>query len=317
MFSWHYGTEVNTDTSPCAGFRLCPCGTAPHGSGLTEALRQEGGFRACLLRDEKGAGPAAARLCPARLSCRGEGQPRPLSVPTVSPSGRGCAAVASSSIPPSLLPSLPQALRIIAGSSGPHCGQIWVRAACNSRAMITHTNMLIGLALHFLGKKIISLDKRFLPLWRFSSSVPQHCGSWGWGKSTFFSPSLCMLSSGGRRFSFLFFHSFATGCYDIILPPQKGKLRKQASSLTVINARITIPHVDYLHSYCACGHRLCAWQGHLRKLWVVRRVFVALPIRGDICYLELSCILLYISPCHTELLSFDKSVPGDPCTTKV
>lgn len=56
----------------------------------------------------------------------------------------------------------------------------------------SHTNMLIGLALQFLGKKIISLDKRFLPLWGFWALYPNTAVVGGGGNPLSFSPSFSL-----------------------------------------------------------------------------------------------------------------------------
>lgn len=49
----------------------------------------------------------------------------------------------------------------------------------------SHTSMLIGLALQFWGKKVLSLDKSFFSTLKILSSVPQHYCCWVWGKSFF------------------------------------------------------------------------------------------------------------------------------------
>lgn len=210
--------------------RLSPCPfqvvSLRHGFSRDDRGAEAGGrVSGCLLWGQEGAGPAAARGCPARWAAGAKCSPGPSPSPCV-PASTG-------------LQLIHPLDRLLSGSSGPSAactvwsGLVW--GLCVTREPWSHSNMLVGLALHLLGKKIISLDKRFLPLWRFWALYPNPAVAGGGGNPLSFSPSFYMLSSGGRRFPFhflpIFFHSFALGCYDIILTPQKGKLRKQASSL--------------------------------------------------------------------------------------
>lgn len=83
----------------------------------------------------------------------------------------------------------------------------------------SHATMLIGLELQFLRKKIMSLDKMFLWLWRWWALYPNTAVGGGGvgvgGEALSFSSSfsLCMLSNDVWRLSFHSFHSFGKWCH--------------------------------------------------------------------------------------------------------
>lgn len=100
----------------------------------------------------------------------------------------------------------------------------------------SHTNMLIGLALQFLGKKIISLDKRFLLLWRFWALYPNTAVAGVGGETSLFLAVFLSLfaccPTMFEGFPSIYFIVFPSAVMVLLSLHQcKGKLRKKASGL--------------------------------------------------------------------------------------